>query len=41
VTLVFGLLLSPFLVLFYVPALLGVGADIKSLRGGRRVMQAG
>jgi multidrug efflux pump subunit AcrB len=41
VTLVFGLLLSPFLVLFYVPALLGVGADIKSLRGGKRVMQAG
>jgi multidrug efflux pump subunit AcrB len=35
VTLVFGLLLSPFLVLFYVPALLGVGADIKAMRGGR------
>jgi len=34
VTLVFGLLLSPFLVLFFVPALMGVGHDIKS--GGRR-----
>ena len=36
VTLVFGLLLSPILVLFFVPALLGVGSDLKSLRKGRR-----
>ncbi len=32
VTLVFGLLLSPLLVLFFVPALMGVGADIKRPR---------
>lgn len=36
VTLVFGLLLSPFLVLFFVPALMGVGTDIKKRRGGSR-----
>ena len=30
VTLIFGLLLSPFLVLFFVPALIGIGADIRS-----------
>jgi len=29
ITLVFGLLLSPFLVLFFVPALMGVGNDLK------------
>jgi multidrug efflux pump subunit AcrB len=33
VTLIFGLLFSPFLVLFFVPSLLGIGAD---LRSGRR-----
>jgi multidrug efflux pump subunit AcrB len=36
VTLIFGLLLSPFLLLFFVPALIGVGADI-SARFGRAV----
>jgi multidrug efflux pump subunit AcrB len=36
VTLVFGLLLSPFLVLFFVPALMGVGADIKKPRSSSR-----
>jgi multidrug efflux pump subunit AcrB len=30
VTLIFGLLLSPFLLLFFVPALIGIGADIRS-----------
>jgi multidrug efflux pump subunit AcrB len=34
VTLIFGLLLSPFLVLFFVPALIGIGADL-SARFGR------
>lgn len=33
VTLIFGLLLSPFLVLFFVPALIGIGADIRSRLG--------
>ena len=36
VTLIFGLLFSPFLVLFYVPSLLGVGHDMRS-RGRARV----
>jgi len=36
VTLVFGLLFSPFLVLLFVPSLLGIGADI----GGRRTNRA-
>jgi len=35
VTLVFGLLLSPLLVLFFVPALMGVGSDLRSLKGRR------
>jgi len=30
VTLIFGLMFSPFLVLFYVPSLLGIGHDIRS-----------
>jgi multidrug efflux pump subunit AcrB len=30
VTLIFGLLFSPFLVLFFVPALVGIGADIRA-----------
>jgi hypothetical protein len=28
VTLIFGLLYSPFLVMFFVPALLGIGSDL-------------
>jgi len=35
VTLVFGMLVSPFLVLVFVPALLGVGDDINKRRGRR------
>jgi multidrug efflux pump subunit AcrB len=30
VTLIFGLLLSPFLLLFFVPALMGIGADLRA-----------
>jgi multidrug efflux pump subunit AcrB len=33
VTLIFGLMFSPFLVLFFVPALLGIGADLRSRWG--------
>jgi len=36
ITLVFGLLFSPLLVLFFVPALLGVGGDIRLLKAGRK-----
>ena len=36
VTLIFGLLLSPFLVLFFVPALLGIGSDIRARFGAQR-----
>ncbi len=36
VTIVFGMLVSPFLVLIFVPSMLGVGADLKQrLSGGR------
>ena len=35
ITLVFGMLVSPFLVLLFVPALLGVGHDIAN-RSGRK-----
>ena len=33
VTLVFGLLFSPLLVLFFVPSLLGIGNDLRFRRG--------
>ena len=39
VTLIFGLLVSPFLVWFFVPSLLGIGMDLRS-RGQRRVGEA-
>ena len=39
VTLIFGLLASPFLVWFFVPSLLGIGEDLKS-RGKRRIGEA-
>ena len=39
VTLIFGLLVSPFLVWFFVPSLLGIGMDLRS-RGQRQVDQA-
>jgi multidrug efflux pump subunit AcrB len=41
VTLIFGLLLSPFLVLFFVPALMGIGADVSArFRRARSPLQA-
>ena len=39
VTLIFGLLVSPLLVLFFVPSLLGIGTDLRN-RGRQRVDQA-
>jgi multidrug efflux pump subunit AcrB len=41
VTLIFGLLFSPFLVLFLVPALIGIGADLRVRFGGGVVTPAG
>lgn len=35
VTLIFGLLFSPLLILFFVPSLLGIGTDIRQLGKGR------
>jgi len=35
VTLIFGLMFSPFLVLFVVPSLIGIGKDIRGRRGRR------